>query len=160
MQVDLLAERQLPATPAAAFALALDPARFPALFRGCGPVPALRAIRPHAPPAIGSTREVEDANGVTMTERITALDPPRRHAYTLSGFAPPLRWLAREAHADWRFDASSAGTRVAWRYRFMLTSLLAALVAAPLLRLFMQGAMRRCLDAMATELATGTGATR
>jgi hypothetical protein len=35
----------------------------------------------------------------------------------------------------------------------MLTSPLAWPFAAPLLKVFMQGAMRRCLDAMARELA-------
>jgi hypothetical protein len=155
MHVDLIAESMLPASPAAVFALSIDPGRFPAMFRGFGPIPGLRHIRLHAPPAVDSTREVESEDGAVMRERITSLDPPQQHAYVLDGLKPPLRWLAREGHADWRFDAAGDGTRVTWRYRFNLTSPLAWPLAAPLLKVFMQGAMRRCLDAMARELARG-----
>lgn len=155
MHVDLLAEERFAATPQASFELSLDAQRFPALFRGFGPIPALRAIRLHAPVAPGSTREVEDARGVVMLERITALDPPRHHAYTLSRFTPPLRWLAHAAHADWRFAPAAPGTHALWTYRFELTSPLAWPMAFPILRVFMQGAMQRCLAAMARELASG-----
>jgi hypothetical protein len=158
MHVDLIARLVLPAPPPAAYGLSLDADRFPALFSGFGPIPRLRAIRLHAPPAVGSTREVEDANGVVMLERITVLDPPQRHAYTLGGFVAPLSWLAREAHADWRFTAHDGGTDVVWHYRFELTSPLAWPLAFPILRVFMQGAMRRCLAAMAASLATHGGA--
>lgn len=155
MHVDLLAELRLAATAQAAFELSLDPQRFPALFRGFGPIPALRAIRLHAPAAVGSTRDVEDVKGVVMLERITALEPAQRHAYTLSGFTAPLSWLAREAHADWRFTPTAEGTQVAWTYRFELTSPLAWTLAFPILRVFMQGAMQRCLASMAQALTSG-----
>jgi len=42
---------------------------------------------------------------------------------------------------------------VIWRYRFELATPLAWPLAAPLLTIFMQGAMRRCLAAMAQALA-------
>jgi hypothetical protein len=153
MHLDVRAERALPGPPERGFGLSLDPLLFPALFRGFGPIPGLRRIHPHAAPAVGSTREVEDAQGIVLRERITALDPPQHHAYVLDGLKPPLRWLVREGQADWRFVADGDGTRVTWRYRFMLTSPLAWPFAAPLLKVFMQGAMRRCLDAMRRELA-------
>jgi hypothetical protein len=155
MHVNLLVELRFAATPQAAFELSLDPQRFPALFRGFGPIPALRAIRLHAPAAVGSTRDVEDVKGVVMLERITALEPAQRHAYTLSGFTAPLSWLAREAHADWRFTPTAEGTQVAWTYRFELTSPLAWTLAFPILRVFMQGAMQRCLASMAQALTSG-----
>lgn len=157
MHVDVRAERFLPGPSDRAFGLSLDPLRFPALFRGFGPIPGLRRIHLHAPPGIGSTRDVEDETGVVMRERITAFDPPHHHAYVLDGLKPPLRWLAREGQADWRFHADGERTRVTWRYRFLLTSPLAWPLAAPLLKVFMQGAMRRCLDAMASGLAREAG---
>lgn len=96
MHIDLTATRYIASTPASAYALTLDCADwFPALFRGYGPIPALTRITPQAAPAVGATRTVDSADGARMTERITALEASRRHAYTLEGIRPPLAWLAR-----------------------------------------------------------------
>jgi uncharacterized protein YndB with AHSA1/START domain len=160
MDVELIAQELFRAPPEAVFALAIDPERFPAMFVGFGPVPALRRIELHAPAAVGSTRDVEGADGARMLERITALDPPRHHAYVLSRLRPPLSWLAREALADWRFSAHGGGTQVCWTYRFALTSPLAWAIAYPILRIFMQGAMQRCLGRMARTLDAQAGAAR
>lgn len=148
----LAASRTIRATPQATFALTLDPERFPAVFRGYGPIPAIRAITLHAPPAIGATRELRNSDGSKPVERITALDAPRRHAYVLSGLAAPFSWLVRAGHADWTFERRDSGTHVRWEYRFELTSALAWPLAAPLLHLFFVRAMRRCLAAMAASL--------
>jgi hypothetical protein len=140
------------------FALALDPERFPATFAGCGPIPALRKITPHAPTAVGSTRSVESSDNSVLQEHVTAFEPPHRHAYVLSGMRPPLAWLAREGRADWRFTTVGDGTSVAWHYDFELTSPLAWPIAAPVLSGFMRTAMTRCLAAMAALLETREGA--
>ena len=160
MHVDLTAQHVLAAPPDAVFALSIDPDRFPATFVGFGPVPPLRRIILHAPPAIGSTRDVEGADGAFMLERITAFDPPRHHAYMLSRLKAPLRWLAHEAQADWRLTPLTSGTELRWSYRFMLTSPLAWPLAFPILRIFMQGAMQRCLREMSHTLAAQNGAAR
>jgi uncharacterized protein YndB with AHSA1/START domain len=152
MRIQLTATRTIAAPPAAVFALALDPARFPAFFRGFGPIPALRRITANAPPAVGGTRELESSDGSRLLERITVLDPPHRHAYTLAGLRPPLGWLVRGGQADWRFAPVADGTRVQWDYDWELTSTLALPVAWPLLQWCMRTAMRRCLHAMARAL--------
>lgn len=149
MDLDLIAEQHVDGAPEAVFALALDPARFPEFFTGYGPIPAVRSVIPHAPPAAGSTREIHNGDGSRLSERITVLDPPRRHAYTLTGLRPPFAWLVRAGHADWRFEPAGTGTRISWHYRWELSSPLAWPVAAPLLRLCMRRAMARCLAAMA-----------
>lgn len=142
------------AVPASAvFALALDPVRFPATFSGCGPIPGLRRITPHGIPAVGATRAVESSDGSVLTERITAFDPPRRHAYALSGLRAPLALLVREGQADWTFTEAHGRTRVTWEYAFALTGAWSWPVAWPLLNIFMRRAMRNCLAAMAGELA-------
>lgn len=157
MRIRVLAEHTVPAPPAAVFALALDPARFPATFRGCGPIPAVRRITANAPPAVGSTRELENSDGSRVTERITALEPPFRHAYTLTGLAPPFSWLVRAGHAEWTLAPVAAGTHVQWRYDWELTRRLAWPVAWPLLQGSMRIAMRRCLRAMAQALPVEGG---
>ncbi|MGH8123588.1 MAG: SRPBCC family protein [Rudaea sp.] len=159
MNILLRSERIIKATPEAVFALSLDPQRFPQVFTGFGPIPGLRRITLlDSPAAVGGTRELEDNGGLLLSERITALDPPRLHAYTLCGLHPPLAWLARAGHAQWTFAPVAAGTHVEWTYDFELTSPMALPLAWPLLQVFMRGAMRRCLDAMARvlELAHGT----
>lgn len=153
MPLLLTAERLLPCPPAAAFALAVDAERFPHFFTGYGPIPALRAIRLDAPLAVDTTRQLESSDGAVMRERVVAHDPPLRHAYVLDGLRPPLGLLVRAGHADWRFAPQAGGTHVRWTYRFELTSALAWPLAAPLLHVFMRGAMQRCLDAMAGACA-------
>jgi hypothetical protein len=152
MHVDLRARARVPATRDAAFALTLDPVRFPATFRGYGPIPAIHHITLHAAPAVGATRELRNRDGSRPLERITALEPPSRHAYELTGIAAPFSWLVRRGLADWRFAPHEGGTLVDWHYRFELTHPLAWIAAAPLLRAFMRPAMRRCLDAMSQAL--------
>ncbi|GAB3385442.1 SRPBCC family protein [Lysobacter fragariae] len=150
--IRLQVERVLPARPHDAFALALDPVRFPAMFSGSGPVPGLRRITLHAPPAVGSTRELESSDGSMLIERITALESPRLHAYTLSGIRPPLGWLVRAGHARWTFLVQGDATRVEWRYEWEPSNALAWPLAWLLLHGFMQSAMARCLHAMGREL--------
>jgi hypothetical protein len=152
MPILLQVARPIAAPAEAVFALALDAQRFPATFRGCGPIPGLVRITPHAPAAVGSTRDVESSDGSVLVERITALEPPRRHSYTLNGLRPPLAWLVRAGHAEWTFEPQSAGSLVTWRYTFETTHALAWPLAWPLLQLFMRTAMQRCLAAMAFEL--------
>jgi len=157
MDVMLCASHTVPASAEAVFALSLDAERFPATFRGYGPIPSIRRITLHAPPAVGSTRELENSDGSRPQERITALEPARRHAYTLSGLSAPFSWLVRAGHADWTFAAEAGHTNVVWRYRFELASALAWPIAWPLLQVFMTAAMRRCLGAMAEVLAAQDG---
>ena len=149
MWIELQVASSFAAATEAVFALAVDAERFPSLFRGFGPIPALRRISLHGPLAVGVRRDVEGEDGVVMLETVTALEPGRRHGYTLSRLRPPLSWLVRVGHADWTFAPRDGGTEVTWRYRFELTSPLVWPIAAPLLHVFMRGAMQRCLQAMA-----------
>jgi Polyketide cyclase / dehydrase and lipid transport len=151
MLVSLVADRFLPAPAAAVFALITDGARFP--FPGFGPIAAIGDVRLDAPLAVGSTRRVHNTDGTVLTERVTVLDPPHRHAYELSGFVAPFSWLVMRGEAEWSLAETPAGTSVSWHYDFTLTSPLAWPIGAPLLNFFMHGAMERCLAAMATALA-------
>jgi len=155
--IRLTSEQTIDAPSAAVFALAVDPERFPFLFTGCGPVPALRRIALHGPLAVGSTRELESSDGSRLLERITALDPPHRHAYSLSGIRPPLGWLVRAGHADWTFEATGSATRVRWTYDWEPNGWLAYPFAWLLLQCFMRKAMQRCLAAMPSALSTPGG---
>lgn len=153
MQIDCLATRAFRCSPEAVYDLMVDPARFPAAFSGYGLIPAIRAITLQGPLAIGATRHIENADGSVLTERVDALHPPSRHAYTLSGFRAPFSWLVTRGAAEWIIaPAHGDGATVHWRYRFTLTGPLAYAPAALILHLFMARAMRRCLARMAAML--------
>ncbi len=153
MHATCRAERTLPCRPEVAFAMAVDPDRFPAFFSGFGPIPAVRGILLHGPLAVGSTRSIHNADGAVLMETITAYDPPVLHAYTLTGFRPPFGWGVRRGEATWLFSAHESGSRVFWDYSFELTRPWLWPIVALVLRLFMARAMHRCLKNMARTLA-------
>lgn len=155
MHITCHAQRDFPGSAAQAFALCIDSARFAQWFRGYGPIAAITRIEADGAPRVGGQRTVHNADGSVLHERISALEPPHRHAYTLSGFRPPISWLLREGAAAWQITAQATGTQVRWHYTFTLTSPLAWLLAKPVLAIFMAGAMRRCLDTMALALNPG-----
>lgn len=143
----------LPCPPHAAFDLSVDAERFPALFRGFGPVPGLRRIEVNGPLAAGCVRRVESVDGQVLTERVVALDRPALHVYMLDGLRPPLGWLVRGGLARWTFDPATTGCAVTWHYAFTPRSAWAAPIAGLILFGAMRPAMRRCLTAMAEAVA-------
>jgi hypothetical protein len=154
MSIEVVAIRHVRAARGDVFALSIDPARFPATFRGYGPIAAIDRIVQESPPAVGALRRVHQSDGVVLTERIDALDAPARHAYTLSGFVAPFSWLIDEGHADWRLAERGDGTEVTWSYRFDTTARWVDPLLAPVLRFAMGRAMQRCLDRFAAMLET------
>ena len=92
-------------------------------------------------------------DGTVLSERVTVLDPPVRHAYVLTGFRPPFSWLVTQGEANWTFAGHEFGSRVRWDYEFTLARRWLAPVTALMLQLFMRRAMHRCLKNMARALA-------
>lgn len=157
MPVVLLAQRRFAHAAGSIFGLCTDPQRFPQVFRGYGPIPAIREIVLLAPLAVGSEREIRNSDGSVLRERVTALLPPLHHAYTLSGFRAPFAWLVRSGAADWQLQPLQDGTLLTWTYRFETTSSITRPLAAVLLRRCMQPAMQRCLHAMDDLLGRANG---
>jgi hypothetical protein len=160
MQITCYAERTLRCAAPPAFDFAVDAERFPPMFTGYGPIPAIRSITLEGPLAVGVTRRIANSDGSMLTEQVTALDRPTRHAYSLGGFRAPFSWLVKRGHADWAFEAQQSITHVRWSYCFDLRSPLAYPLAALLLQFFMARAMQRCLDQMAYALDEHDAAVR
>jgi hypothetical protein len=154
MRITCHAQQTMPCGPHAVFDLMVDPARFPSMFTGYGPIPAIRFVTLDAPLAVGAIRRIHNTDRSTLTERVTALDVPKHHAYTLSGFSAPFSWLVTQGESDWSLNATNSGTHVRWSYAFTLTSAVVYPLAAVVLNFFMGRAMQRCLDNMARLLAT------
>ena len=157
MQIPVDASTSIDAPIESVFVLSIDPRRFPSLFAGFGLVPGLTRIDVDGALAVGTVRSVHSSDGSVLREQVTVLEPPFRHAYTLSGFRAPMSWLVREGHADWRFETEGPGTRVQWQYRFVLTTVLVWPLAWILLQGFMRKAMQRCLAALTVESARRGG---
>ena len=157
MPIALVAQHRFAHAAESIFELCTDAQRFPQVFRGYGPIPAIREIVLLGPLAIGSEREIRNSDGSVLRERVTALQPPLHHAYTLSGFRAPFAWLVRSGAADWQLQPLQDGTLLTWTYRFETTSAITHPLAAALLRRCMQPAMLRCLHAM-DDLLSGTNA--
>ena len=156
MPITCHAQQTMPCAPPAVFALMVDPLRFPATFPGYGPIPGIRTVTLDVPLAVGATRRIHNTDGSTLTETITALDAPTRHAYTLGGFRAPFSWLVSQGEANWSVGATASGSHVRWDYSFSPTRAWTYPLAAVLLRFFMARAMQRCLDTMARRLAAPT----
>lgn len=154
MPIVLVAQHRFSHPAESVFDLCVDSHRFPPTFRGYGPIPAIREIVLLAPLAVGSERELHNSDGSVLRERVTALQRPLHHAYTLSGFRAPLAWLVREGAADWQLQPQRDATLLTWTYRFEPTSAIARPFASMLLRRCMQPAMQRCLQRMDESLAT------
>ncbi len=148
MKITCTAVQTFSSTPAPIFDLMVDAAGFPACFDGFGLIPAIRSIRLAEPLAVGVIRHIHNADNSVLSERVTVVDKPHRHAYILSGFQAPFSWLVRKGEADWRLSEKPGGTEVSWTYQFTLTSALVFPICFLLLKFFMQQAMRRCLANM------------
>jgi hypothetical protein len=148
MKVTCHAARVFKCEPAPIFELMVDAVGFPACFTGYGLIPAIRSIRLAEPLAVGVIRHIYNADNSVLTEKITLLDKPHRHSYTLSGFKMPFSWLVTRGEADWQLSQLETGTRVDWSYEFTLTRVFLYPACWLLLKSFMQPAMKRCLQNM------------
>ncbi|WP_165371637.1 SRPBCC family protein [Pseudolysobacter antarcticus] len=153
MQIECHAEKIFRSDVETAFDLIVDSKRFPGTFVGYGLIPSIRAIVLETPLTVGAVRRIHNSDGSVLTEHVTVLDAPTRHAYVLSGFRAPFAWLVNKGEADWLVSAAESDCMVRWSYTFTLTSSLIYPLATLLLRVFMQRAMQRCLDNMANLLA-------
>lgn len=148
MKIQCNASQVFHSEPAAIFELMVDAASFPRCFTGYGLIPAIRSIRLAEPLAVGVTRHIYNADNSVLTEKVTVLDRPHRHAYTLSGFQAPFSWLVKLGESDWQLSRHGDDTHVRWTYEFTLTSVLLYPICFILLKFFMQKAMQRCLKNM------------
>lgn len=154
MKIICHAARVFNSEPVPIFELMVDAAGFPACFTGFGLIPAIRSIRLAEPLAVGAIRHIYNADNSVLIEKVTLVDRPNRHRYTLGGFRAPFSWLVWQGESDWQLSRLEIGTRVRWTYEFTLTGFLLYPLGFVLLKFFMQGAMRRCLANMSALLNT------
>jgi hypothetical protein len=119
MAVTQLSEsRAYPVAPADMFAQLL-PLPLPELFsRRYVAIPSIREVR-EAPPAwdaVGQTRRIVLADGGTMLETLTLVDPPRAFGYRITELTGALAPLASAVDGTWSVDPAGTGCRVTWSW--------------------------------------------
>ena len=138
--------------------LGTDPAR---LVRGYGPLPRVTATSDPDGTwgEAGASRTVHFGDGSAARERLDVAERPGRVVYRVFGYTNGLRFLARAAVADWRFEPEAGATRVAWTYTFEPRFALARLALAPVVHGSVRAYMRRVLGELArhAERAPGGG---
>ena len=124
-------------------------------FAGFGPIPGIRTAtyETAGEPAAGSRRRMIKTDGTEHIEEIVRLERPSRHVSKITALSPPFSWLVKSGEDDWRFIASDKGTIVERTFAFELTTPIAAVVAWPLLQLFMRPAVKRDLRNIERRLA-------
>jgi hypothetical protein len=156
MQIAARASALVAAPPETVYDYAIQPANFPRVFRGYGPIPAMNTMTLLGGArelAVGVERDVAGADGSLLRERITRLERGRRYDYAIvGGLARPLALLVRGADVRWEFSPEGGGTRIRWRYDWRLTSPLAYPAAFVVTR-FLQKAMAQCLARIGDAVA-------
>lgn len=88
--------------------------------RPWGPIPGIVAVHDEPPDFFdepGHSRILENSDGSTVVETITALDPPRSVGYTITELTNSFRYLTSGARAQFGFESvDDQTTRITWRY--------------------------------------------
>ena len=143
----------VPVSAEAAFSRTL-PAPLPTVFRRWhGPIPPVKEVREQSGPwdAAGQTRTVRLADGASMREELTGVDPPRSFGYRLTKISGPMALLVDYVVGEWIFAPSAGGTEITWRWDIHPKSPLTAW-ALPLFGMLWKGYARRALGDLSVML--------
>jgi hypothetical protein len=125
------------------------PVPLPQLFcRRYGPMPRIRETRGQVGEwgtEVGQTRTIVLADGGTLFETITELDPPHLFAYHINNVTGPMKPLVSSLDGRWEFTPAGTGTRITWTWDVEPASGLAARVM-PALQRFWNGYARQALE--------------
>jgi hypothetical protein len=139
VRIERSAEIEVARPPTEVFDFATACETFPRVLHRFGPLPGITGaeMQGGAAPKPGALRDIHRTDGSTVEEELLAYDRPVCHRYRWTRPpAPPLGWLVRGGEGEWRFAPSPRGTRIVWRYRFELSSVLLAPLALPIVALF------------------------
>lgn len=81
-------------------------------------IPPIREVRdaPEAWDTVGQSRRIVLADGGTMLETLTRVDPPAAFGYAITELTGPLSPIASAADGLWAFEAAGTGSRVTWSW--------------------------------------------
>ena len=145
--VHLAQSRAVPVAPAEAFAAVLPMPLTDIFSRRYGPIARIREVRDQQGEwaAVGQSRTIVLADGGTMLEELTVVDPPFAFAYRITGFTGALKPLASSLEGRWSFAPVGTGTRITWAWTLQPASRASELVM-PAFGRFWKGYARQALE--------------
>lgn len=111
-------------------------------------IPPIAAVEGQDGPwgvAVGQTRTIRLADGGTMHETLTALDPPHQFGYTISEVTGMMKPLVAAAMGTWTFAPAGTGVRITWSWDVTPTQRLGRLAMPTFTRLW-SGYARQAMD--------------
>ncbi len=95
-------------------------------FQGYGPLPGIKAaeFELKTPDVVGSRIRVQNTDGSSHVEEITAWDPPRKIQMRMAEFSAPLSWLATGIDETWEFNRLNDATHVVRSFSLQAQSVL------------------------------------
>lgn len=97
-------------------------------------LPPIREVRDQPEPwgaSVGQSRTIVTADGGTMVEELTVLEPDDHFGYVLSRITGPMKPLVSSIEGRWTMTPAGAGTTVTWAWTIHPRSAL----TAPVVRL-------------------------
>ncbi len=128
--------------------------------RRYGVLPPVRAVTeqdgaPDRPwGAVGQSRLIRLADGGTMRERLTTVEPGREFGYVISDVTGAMRALVASVDGSWAFAPAGTGVRVTWSWTLHPAST-AAGYALPAFGLMWRGYARQALEGLEGLLLPG-----
>ena len=126
----------------------LLPAPLTSVFdRWFGPIPAVREVTDQEGDwgTVGASRTIRTADGGSLREELTTVEPPHSLAYTLSDVTVPMKLLVSQVEGRWTFEPAGTGVRVTWAWTVHPASQLAE-IAMPLFGWLWKGYARQALE--------------
>ncbi|HRW36991.1 MAG: SRPBCC family protein [Acidimicrobiales bacterium] len=93
----------------------------------------------------GQVRTIHLADGGSMQERLTTVEPPHRFGYEITGVTGPMKPLAARIEGTWAFEEVGTGCRITWTWVIHPASSASGLVL-PVFGRIWKGYARRALD--------------
>jgi hypothetical protein len=129
--------------------------------RSYGSIPSITTTRGQTGDwnTVGQIREVVLANGGSLRQTLTILDPPTSLGYRLSDLHGPLAPLIDHVDALWTFEESGKGTRVTWQCTVHPNSALATSLMPPIAQVWTVHA-KHALDNLSEYITRRGGSLR
>jgi hypothetical protein len=115
--------------------------------RWFGPIPAVREVTDQEGDwgSVGQSRTIRTADGGSMREELTGVEPPHSFGYTISDVTGPMKLLVSSVDGRWTFEPAGTGVRITWAWTVHPASQLAE-VAMPLFGWLWKGYARQALE--------------
>jgi hypothetical protein len=93
---------------------------------------------------VGQSRTIHTADGGSILEQLTTVEPHQRFGYTLTEITGPMKFLLASVDGQWSFEPVGTGVRITWSWTLHPASQVAD-VAMPFFGWIWKGYARQAL---------------